>query len=202
MLEILLHPHTGNIYALASCGFPPVLAVEIETRTPPSAQRLPDGPGESDLGPGAHGERTLAEARPAGVSENRTKTHTNHTCRMFIHDRDAIFSKQVDQGIRNMGLHVLKTLVQTPVANAMCERVIGSLRRECLDFMIPLNREASIPHFAGRGGPLQRRPTSYGTRAGHSTAKTGIASDTPSISTSDSNESTCGGSLCLGRPAP
>src|SRR5262249_51161059 len=28
---------------------------------------------------------------------------------------------------------------QMPVANSICERVIGSLRRECLDFMIPLN---------------------------------------------------------------
>ena len=45
----------------------------------------------------------------------------------------------VDQSVRNMGLRVLKTPVRTPVANAICERVIGTLRRECLDFMIPLN---------------------------------------------------------------
>ena len=51
----------------------------------------------------------------------------------------AIFSNQVDQGIRNMGLRVIKTPVRTPIANAICERVIGSLRRECLDFVIPLN---------------------------------------------------------------
>jgi putative transposase len=38
-----------------------------------------------------------------------------------------------------MGLRVLKTPVRTPVANSICERVIGTLRRECLDFMIPLN---------------------------------------------------------------
>src|SRR5262249_26438725 len=63
----------------------------------------------------------------------------DHAYRMLMHDRDSIFSKQVDQGIRKMGLHVLKTPVRTPVANAICERVIGSLRREWLDFMIPLN---------------------------------------------------------------
>jgi transposase InsO family protein len=62
-----------------------------------------------------------------------------HTYRFLIHDRDAIFSSAVDQGVRNMGLRVLQTPVRTPVANAMCERVIGTLRRECLDFMIPLN---------------------------------------------------------------
>ena len=73
------------------------------------------------------------------MQQFREAIPADHTYRMFIHDRDSIFSKQVDQGIRNMGLHVLKTPVRTPVANAICERVIGSLRRECLDFMIPLN---------------------------------------------------------------
>jgi hypothetical protein len=29
--------------------------------------------------------------------------------------------------------------VRTPVANSICERVIGTLRRECLDLVIPLN---------------------------------------------------------------
>jgi putative transposase len=38
-----------------------------------------------------------------------------------------------------MGLHVVKTPVRAPVANATCERLIGTLRRECLDFVIPLN---------------------------------------------------------------
>jgi len=38
-----------------------------------------------------------------------------------------------------MGLRVLKTPVRTPVAHTICERVIGTLRRECLDFVIPLN---------------------------------------------------------------
>jgi transposase InsO family protein len=34
---------------------------------------------------------------------------------------------------------VIKTPARTPVANSICERVLGTLRRECLDFMIPLN---------------------------------------------------------------
>ena len=37
------------------------------------------------------------------------------------------------------GVRALKTPVRTPQANAVCERLIGTIRRECLDFMIPLN---------------------------------------------------------------
>jgi putative transposase len=73
------------------------------------------------------------------LQQFREAIPSDHTYRLLIHDRDSIFSKQVDQGIRNMGLRVLKTPVRTPVANAICERILGTLRRECLDFVIPLN---------------------------------------------------------------
>jgi transposase InsO family protein len=36
-------------------------------------------------------------------------------------------------------LTLLKTPVRAPQANAFCERLIGTIRRECLDFVIPLN---------------------------------------------------------------
>ena len=38
-----------------------------------------------------------------------------------------------------MGLTILKTPVRSPQANAFCERVIGTIRRECLDWMMPFN---------------------------------------------------------------
>jgi transposase InsO family protein len=41
--------------------------------------------------------------------------------------------------ITAMGLTILKTPVRAPQANAFCERVIGTIRRECLDWVIPLN---------------------------------------------------------------
>jgi hypothetical protein len=43
---------------------------------------------------------------------------------------------QVSQGF---GMWVLKTPVRAPKANASCERLIGTIRRECLDFLIPIN---------------------------------------------------------------
>ena len=73
------------------------------------------------------------------IQQCRASIPADHTYRILIHDRDAIFSKAVDQNVSRMGLHVITTPVRPPVANAICERVIGTLRRACLDFMIPLN---------------------------------------------------------------
>ena len=56
-----------------------------------------------------------------------------------IHDRDTIYTEGVDGTLARMGLTVLKTPVRVPVANAFCERLVGTMRRECLDFLIPLN---------------------------------------------------------------
>ena len=53
--------------------------------------------------------------------------------RFVLHDRDSIFAATVDRAIASMGRHVLKTPVRTPQANAFCERLIGTMRRECLD---------------------------------------------------------------------
>ncbi|MGH8065839.1 MAG: integrase core domain-containing protein [Candidatus Entotheonellia bacterium] len=63
---------------------------------------------------------------------------SDHTYRFLIHDRDSIFSPQLDQQVRHLGLRVLKTPPQSLQANAICERLIGTLRRECLDFLISL----------------------------------------------------------------
>ena len=59
--------------------------------------------------------------------------------RYLIHDRDSIFASSLDKSIRNPGLTVLKSPPHSPKANAICERVIGTVRRECLDWLIPLS---------------------------------------------------------------
>ena len=59
----------------------------------------------------------------------------------MIHDRDSIFSTEVDDELKAFGLKVLRTPVQTPKANAYCERLKGTIRRECLDYMIPLGEK-------------------------------------------------------------
>ena len=63
----------------------------------------------------------------------------DHPYLYLIHDRDSIFSASLDSDLKGFGLRVLKTPVRAPKANAYCERLIGTIRRECLDFLIPLN---------------------------------------------------------------
>jgi putative transposase len=72
------------------------------------------------------------------LQQLREAIPSDHRYRFLIHDRDSIFSRELDQHLCNLNLQVLKTPVRTPQANAICERLLGTLRRECLDFLIPL----------------------------------------------------------------
>lgn len=62
----------------------------------------------------------------------------DHRYRFLLHDRDAVFQAQADGTARSFGLRVVRTPVRAPRANAFCEHLIGTLRRECLDWLIPL----------------------------------------------------------------
>jgi putative transposase len=59
--------------------------------------------------------------------------------RFLIHDRDSIYSEELDLTVQTMGVRILKTPFRSPQANSHCERLIGSLRRDCLDFLIPMS---------------------------------------------------------------
>ena len=48
----------------------------------------------------------------------------------------SVFTRILVQPLRG-----LKTPVRSPQANALCERLLGTLRRECLDFLIPLTED-------------------------------------------------------------
>jgi putative transposase len=73
------------------------------------------------------------------IQQLREAIPSDHNYRFLIHDRHATFSTELDTAVAALGLEVLKTPVRTPQANAHCERLIGTMRRECPDFMIPLN---------------------------------------------------------------
>jgi transposase InsO family protein len=75
------------------------------------------------------------------LQQLREAIASDHTYRFIIHDRDAIFSTGFNASVEGLGLEVIETPIRSPKANALCERLIGTLRRECLDWMIPLNQQ-------------------------------------------------------------
>jgi putative transposase len=93
-----------------------------------------------------HGSRRLLHlnvtAHPtAAWTLQQLREALGYECRYryLIHDRDRIFAKSLDESIGRLGLKVLKTPFRSPMANAICERSIGTIRRECLDWLIPLS---------------------------------------------------------------
>jgi putative transposase len=59
--------------------------------------------------------------------------------RFLLRDRDAVYGGACRTKLRALGIEQLLTPVRAPRANAVAERVIGTLRRECLDHLLVLN---------------------------------------------------------------
>jgi transposase InsO family protein len=62
----------------------------------------------------------------------------DHAPRYLLHDRDAAFAA-VATTIADMNIQTVRTAPRSPWQNAYVERVIGSIRRECLDHVIVMN---------------------------------------------------------------
>jgi putative transposase len=93
-----------------------------------------------------HASRRLihlnATAHPTAawtLQQLREAIPSDHEYRFIIHDHDRIFSAELNASLRHLGLKVITTPVRSPQANSLCERLIGTLRRECLDWIIPLS---------------------------------------------------------------
>jgi putative transposase len=93
-----------------------------------------------------HGTRRLAHvnvtAHPSAdwtLQQLRKVVEEEGGHQYLIHDRDKIFAKHLDDSVRALAIEVLRSPVASPKANSICERVIGTIRRECLDWMIPVS---------------------------------------------------------------
>ena len=70
------------------------------------------------------------QARNLSITQELEDTH------ILIRDRDTKFSDSFDEVLRTEGLRVVKTPVRAPTANAVAERWVGTVRRECLDHVL------------------------------------------------------------------
>lgn len=59
--------------------------------------------------------------------------------RFLLHDRDTTFDAAFGRAVEAFGLTVVRTAPRSPWLNPYVERVIGSIRRECLDHVIVFN---------------------------------------------------------------
>ncbi len=72
----------------------------------------------------------LVEAFPEEVS-----------VRYLLRDRDRIFGDYFQQRVRGLGLKEVLSAPRSPWQNGYVERLIGSIRRECLDHVIVVNEQ-------------------------------------------------------------
>ncbi len=61
--------------------------------------------------------------------------------RFLVRDNDSIFRGAFSEQVKSLGIEEIKTAVRSPWQNSYCERLIGSIRRECLDHMIIANEQ-------------------------------------------------------------
>ena len=86
-----------------------------------------------------------------------------NTVKFLIRDRDTKYTASFDAVFAAEGTRIIKSPVRAPRANAICERVIGTLRRECLDRMLILGRrhlEAVLAEYVEHYN--SHRPTAPG----------------------------------------
>jgi putative transposase len=66
----------------------------------------------------------------------REATSDGQRPRFVLRDNDSKYGNAFDAMARATGIEILRTPIKAPTANAVVERYIGSVRRECLDHML------------------------------------------------------------------
>ena len=97
----------------------------------------------------AHGSRRVwlagCTTNPTGAwvtqqARNLGLDFSDQGVRFLIRDRDSKYSGDFDEVFRSEGIRIVKTPVRAPRANAIAERFVRTVRNECLDWLLILNR--------------------------------------------------------------
>jgi transposase InsO family protein len=97
----------------------------------------------------AHGSRRVwlagCTANPTGPwvtqqARNLGLNFSEHGIRFLIRDRDSKYRGPFDEVFRSEGIRIVKTPLRAPKANAIAERFVRTVRTECLDWLLILNR--------------------------------------------------------------
>lgn len=59
----------------------------------------------------------------------------------LLRDRDGIYGQYFQSRVQDMGINEVKTAPQSPWQNPYVERLVGSIRRDCINTMIILNED-------------------------------------------------------------
>ncbi|HWW86548.1 MAG TPA: integrase core domain-containing protein [Vicinamibacterales bacterium] len=59
---------------------------------------------------------------------------------VIVRDRDDKFGAVFDRVARGAAIRIVRSAVRTPLMNSVCERFLGSVRRECMDHFIILSQ--------------------------------------------------------------
>ena len=103
------------------------------------------------------GDWTVQQARNLAL----TLGERFESIRFLIRDRGSNFTTSFDTVFQAAGTRILRTAVQAPRMNAICERLVGTLRRELLDRVLILG-ESHLRDVDAEGGdpgrPADRLP--------------------------------------------
>ncbi len=88
-----------------------------------------------------HVNVTRSPTDPWVAQQLREATPYGQTPTYLIRDNDRKFGPNFARVAASSGINILRTPYRTPQANAICERFLGSVRRECLDHFLILHEK-------------------------------------------------------------